>query len=45
MKKTLLVLVVAILAGLTGFAQITDTIVSTTPSNRNVLIEEYTGIN
>ena len=44
MKKTLLVLVVAILAGLTGFAQITDTIVSTTPSNRNVLLEEYTGV-
>ena len=44
MKKTLL-LVIAIMAGLTGFAQITDTIVSTTPSNRNVLIEEYTGIN
>ena len=45
MKKTLLVLVVAILAGLTGFAQITDTIVSLTPSNRNVVLEEYTGIN
>ena len=45
MKKTLLVLVVAIMAGLTGFAQITDTIVSTTPSNRNVLLEEYTGVN
>ena len=45
MKKTLLVLVVAILAGLTGFAQITDTIVSTIPSNRNVLLEEYTGVN
>ncbi|MBO7493520.1 MAG: Omp28-related outer membrane protein [Bacteroidales bacterium] len=44
MKKTLL-LVIAIMAGLTGFAQITDTIVSTIPSNRNVLIEEYTGIN
>lgn len=44
MKKTLL-LVVAILAGMTGYAQVTDTIVSTTPSNRNVLIEEYTGIN
>lgn len=44
MKKTLLSLVVAMLAGLTGFAQITDTIVSLTPSNRNVLIEEYTGI-
>ena len=45
MKKTLLVLFVAIIAGMTGYAQVTDTIVSTTPSNRNVLIEEYTGIN
>jgi len=45
MKKNLLVLVVAILAGLTGFAQITDTIVSMTPSNRNVVLEEYTGVN
>ena len=45
MKKTLLVLAVAILAGLTGFAQITDTIVSMTPSNRNVVLEEYTGVN
>lgn len=45
MKKTLLVLVVALLAGLTGFAQITDTIVSMTPSNRNVVLEEYTGVN
>jgi hypothetical protein len=45
MKKTLLVLAIALMAGLTGFAQITDTIVSTAPSNRNVLIEEYTGIN
>ena len=45
MKKTLLVLAIALIAGLTSFAQITDTIVSLTPSNRNVLIEEYTGIN
>lgn len=45
MKKTLLVLVVAMLASLTGFAQITDTIVSMTPSNRNVVLEEYTGVN
>lgn len=44
MKKTLLSLVVAMLVSITGFAQITDTIVSLTPSNRNVLIEEYTGI-
>ena len=45
MKKTLLVLAIALMACLTGFAQITDTIVSTTPSNRNVLLEEYTGVN
>ena len=45
MKKTLLVLAIALIAGLTSFAQITDTIVSMTPSNRNVLLEEYTGIN
>ena len=45
MKKTLLVLAIALMAGLTGFAQVTDTIVSTTPSNRNVLLEEYTGVN
>ena len=45
MKKTLLVLVVALLAGLTGIAQVSDTIVSLTPSNRNVVLEEYTGIN
>lgn len=44
MKKTLL-LVVAIMAGLISFAQVTDTIVSLTPSNRNVVLEEYTGIN
>lgn len=45
MKKTLLVLVAAMLTGLVAFAQVTDTIVSMTPSNRNVLLEEYTGIN
>ena len=45
MKKTLLVLAIALVTCLTGFAQITDTIVSLTPSNRNVLLEEYTGIN
>lgn len=45
MKKTLLVLVAAMLTSMLVSAQITDTIVSTTPSNRNVLLEEYTGIN
>ena len=45
MKKTLLILVVAMLTGLVASAQITDTIVSMTPSNRNVLLEEYTGVN
>lgn len=45
MKKTLLVLVVAMMAGLTGVAQVSDTIVSMTPSNRNVVLEEFTGIN
>lgn len=45
MKKTLLVLVVALLTSMVAFAQVTDTIVSTAPSNRNVVIEEYTGIN
>lgn len=45
MKKTLLVLSIALLTCLVASAQVTDTIVSTTPSNRNVLIEEYTGIN
>lgn len=44
MKKSLLVLVVALLTSLVSSAQVTDTIVSTVPSNRNVLIEEYTGI-
>ena len=45
MKKTLLVLVAAMLTSMLASAQITDTIVSLTPSNRNVVIEEYTGIN
>lgn len=44
MKKTLLVLSIALLTSLVASAQVTDTIVSTTPSNRNVLLEEYTGI-
>lgn len=45
MKKTLFVLTLALLTCMVAMAQVTDTIVSTTPSNRNVLIEEYTGIN
>lgn len=45
MKKTLFVLVAAVLTSMFASAQITDTIVSLTPSNRNVLLEEYTGIN
>ena len=45
MKKTLLVLVAAVLTTMFASAQITDTIVSLTPSNRNVVLEEYTGIN
>ena len=45
MKKTLFVLVVALLTSMVASAQVTDTIVSTEPSNRNVLLEEYTGIN
>lgn len=45
MKKTLLVLFAAMLTSMFASAQITDTIVSLTPSNRNVVIEEYTGIN
>ena len=44
MKKTLFILVFAFLAGWTATAQITDTSVSMTPSNRNVLLEEYTGV-
>lgn len=45
MKKSLLVLFAAMLTSMFASAQITDTIVSLTPSNRNVVIEEYTGIN
>ena len=45
MKKTLLVLVAAMLTTMFASAQITDTIVSMTPSNRNVVLEEYTGVN
>ncbi len=45
MKKNLLILVAAVLTTMFASAQITDTIVSMTPSNRNVVLEEYTGIN
>lgn len=44
MKKTLLLLVAALLTSLVTSAQVTDTIVSLTPSNRNVVLEEFTGI-
>lgn len=44
MKKSLFI---AALALVTGFAsaQVSDTIVSLTPSNKNVVLEEYTGVN
>ncbi|MBR4638602.1 MAG: hypothetical protein IKO81_08160, partial [Bacteroidales bacterium] len=45
MKKTLLLLVAAMLTTMFASAQVTDTIVSTTPSNKNVVLEEYTGVN
>ena len=45
MKKSLLILAIALVGSLVASAQITDTIVSLTPSNRNVVLEEYTGIN
>nr|MCR4873133.1 Omp28-related outer membrane protein [Bacteroidales bacterium] len=44
MKKTLLLLVAAMLTTMFASAQVSDTIVSMTPSNRNVVLEEYTGI-
>lgn len=44
MKKNLLIFA-AVLTTMFASAQITDTIVSMTPSNRNVVLEEYTGIN
>lgn len=43
MKKKLLTAVLLII-GIGAYAQI-DTIVSTVPSNKNVVLEEYTGIN
>ena len=44
MKKILLLLI-AVYATVAVSAQITDTIVSLTPTNRNVLLEEFTGSN
>lgn len=44
MKKSLLIAVLALVAGF-ATAQTTDTIVSLTPSNKNVILEEFTGIN
>lgn len=44
MKKTLLLMVVALMSVFTVHAQ-NEQFVSTTPSNKNVVIEEYTGVN
>lgn len=44
MKKTLLLMVVALMSVFTVHAQ-NEQFVSTTPSNKNVVIEEFTGIN
>ncbi len=44
MKKTLLLMVVALMSVFTVNAQ-NEQFVPTTPSNKNVVIEEYTGIN
>lgn len=44
MKKSLLVAALALLSGV-ATAQITDTFVSITPSNKNVVLEEFTGVN
>lgn len=44
MKKSLLIAALALVAGF-ATAQTTDTIVSLTPSNKNVILEEYTGVN
>ena len=45
MKRVLFFCFAVIVSVVTASAQITDTIVSLIPSNRNVLIEEYTGVN
>lgn len=44
MKKNLLIAALALLGGFAS-AQVSDTIVSLTPSNKNVVLEEYTGVN
>lgn len=44
MKKSLLLVAFALLTGFAAFAQ-DETFVSTTPSNKNVVLEEYTGVN
>lgn len=44
MKKTLLLACIAVVSVFTAMAQ-SEQFVSTTPSNKNVVIEEYTGIN
>lgn len=44
MRKSLLLTIVALVASMAAFAQ-GEQFVSTTPSNKNVVIEEYTGIN
>lgn len=44
MKKSLLFVAFALLTGFAAFAQ-DETFVSTTPSNKNVVLEEYTGVN
>lgn len=44
MKKCLLAVAFALLTGIAAFAQ-GETFVSTEPSNKNVVLEEYTGVN
>lgn len=44
MKKNLLLVAFALLTGFAAFAQ-GETFVSTVPSNKNVVLEEYTGVN
>jgi len=43
MKKSLLFLLISF-AGMMLSAQVTDTVVSKVPSNKNVILEEYTGV-
>ncbi len=44
MKKSLLFLLISFV-GMMLSAQVTDTVVSKLPTNKNVIIEEYTGVN